>query len=84
MKIQHVPSVDAARQSIVTLETKRERALSDAQVVALVTDCAGLHYEFRRDRYRLNGGSDAAMSTNASGEVERSGDRIVVTVFAAS
>lgn len=71
-----------ARQSIVTLETKRERALSDAQLVALISDCAGLHYDCQRDRYPLNGGSDAVMAAaSVSGEVKRRGDRVSVVVF---
>jgi len=67
-------------ESIVTLETKRERSLSDAQLVALVSDCAGLQYDCERDCYRLNHGSESAMTARVSGEVRRDGDRVSVIV----
>ena len=81
MKIEHLPSVEAARHSAITLEGKREHALSDAQIIALLSDCAALHYDGLRDRYNVSDEWDTAMAARVRGEVRRDGDPVSVIVL---
>ena len=55
MQIDHLPSRDGATVSVLTLDNKRERALTDDELARVVANHAGVRWDPRGSRYRVNG-----------------------------
>lgn len=85
IRIDHMPSEYASRVSVVTLETERERALTDTGLMRLCDSFQGIEYVQGKGHYRLTanafGGAAFGPLPPMGGRVERHGNIATVTIF---